>query len=236
MVARRTSKRASRGKVSTAPPPGGNSIESSKAKRRPSHVSAPSAENKTVDTPKQRRNSHRAIVFEAQRRLNDMGVTLSELSELTGKSRQACSKWLRGDAAPSEKTQEEIAKRWPNVAKELWAKPNSDQLKASLAKEDQAGLKTLTARDAAAAHLLMLQRFRRDEETRQGSNLLRLVDMERKAILDFAKFNGELTAAEENRLTQTKRWASIRGAVAKALAKHPEAARALAASLEALGA
>lgn len=83
-------------------------------------------------------------------------------------------------------------------------------------------------RAAMLAQLRILRQHRRRAERRgDDSGWMRLVDLERKALVEFARLNGELTPTDEARLTSSARWQAIRAAIANALALHPQAAEAV---------
>lgn len=221
-------------------PPGGNSVRRSKATGPLSHAQAPSPVEKTVDTSLeisgQKTNVPRVILSEAQRVLNEMGITLGQLAKVTGRTRQGCSKWMRGDGFPDDESRKKIAAHWKEVPPSFWVLPPKGSIPVTVNATDLWSLADLTARDAAGLHLIMIQRLRAAEGATKGANLLRLCELERKAILDFARFNGELSATEESRLTETKRWKEVREMIFKALTYHPEVAREVTEALEAIGA
>lgn len=69
------------------------------------------------------------------------------------------------------------------------------------------------------------------EAANQLDYVLKLLDLERKAMLDLGKFTRELLPADESRLAQTSKWFSIRDCLTNTLRPYPEAARAVADAL-----
>lgn len=183
---------------------------------------------------------------QAQKLLMELGVKLAELSDVTGKTAQACGKWMRGESVPGNDLAAKIQERWPEVRRELWLqKPRevANTAKVSTTTPKRPPQKQTsteppkapdTAREAALDYLVMVREMRREAQKQQATNLIRITELERRAILDFAKFNGELTATEESRLTETKRWKEIRSALIQALVQYPDAARAVVEKLEEL--
>ena len=78
--------------------------------------------------------------------------------------------------------------------------------------------------DEAMAYLLRVQEARQQAEA-DGvpGDALKWAALEHKAIEQVAKLRGDLSPADETRLTQTPRWAAVRGCIIEALRPHPRA-------------
>lgn len=74
------------------------------------------------------------------------------------------------------------------------------------------------------------------KEGERMADVHKLLDQRRKAIVDLARFSGELTATEESKLTETQRWKEVRQGIVEAVSRFPEAAKALIDALEAMDA
>lgn len=162
----------------------------------------------------------RVIMNEAQRRLVDARVTLGQLATACGVSRQAVSKWLAGFTKPSPPQRKIIARKF-GPAEALWEQDPDLPEEPEREVEEEPADDDESPDDAKGKALLHLRRIERlraiAERSRRSADLHRLLELERRAILDLAKFSGELTATEESRLTETPRWLAIRKAFAEAV-------------------
>ena len=91
--------------------------------------------------------------------------------------------------------------------------------------------------DEARAHLLRCQARRLEAEQGDDPKLVvQWAELERKALDSVAKLRGDLSPADETRLTQTPRWAAVRGCVVEALRPYPDAQKAVVRALRELDA
>lgn len=202
-----------------------------------------------------------AITSEAQRLLLEHRVTLGQLAAACRVSRQTCSRWMRGVAPPSPKYRPLIQAAFPACRKDLWdVQPRADYNPAAHPELDAEGdpadagadgppegetdeVEAVdlegpgAARKAAAAHLKRIAHQRQRAERKGfGPELKQLYELERRAIKDLAQFTGELSTADESRLTESARWQQIRRAIIAAVVKHPQAAKDVAKALQEVGA
>lgn len=178
-----------------------------------------------------------------QAKLLELKITLGALAACCEVSRAAAQSWRDGVKKPDTQNRSRIARRWPELEEHLWdmrpasaaeaaPPPRSPPSVESSADEVDKDVKTL-ARD----HLAHVRRLREDAAAGgKAGEHIKLLDLERKTIMDLAKFSGELTAADENKLTDTARWKQIRQRIAETLSPYPDAARAVVAALQELGA
>jgi transcriptional regulator with XRE-family HTH domain len=187
---------------------------------------------------------------EGARQLKATGATLREIGSIAGVSQEAVRKWLGGLTTPQPEARAKLRTKF-QIPKPAWDEapitsgqklpPPSKQSRTREApvtgpepEEDTDADLALAldgpdaAREAAANHLRRVQRLREAAEKKgSATEYTRALELERKAILDFGRFNGELTPADESRLTQTPRFKAISSAIAKALLPYPEAAAAV---------
>lgn len=86
--------------------------------------------------------------------------------------------------------------------------------------------------EVARAHLLRVQASRQQAEAEGIADEVRKWSaLEAKAIEQVAKLRGDLSPADESRLTQTPRWLALRAAIIDALRPYPDAREAVIARL-----
>lgn len=187
------------------------------------------------------KQNHREIVNEAQRRLIEAGVTLGQLAGATEKSRQAASGWMSGKKLPTPETRDMIAARWPECQQGLWDVIPSKTKRATTPPpppppEDEGDDADMSFVGRLRAHAVRVEREMAEAKTEgRMQDLVKLMTLKQKILMDGAKFTGELTAAEESRLTRSAKFVAIKMALAKALAPYPDAGKAVEDALLALG-
>lgn len=192
---------------------------------------------------------HTVPTNEAQRILLELGVGASELAGVAGVTRQAAHGYLRGKKKPSAEVRSRIEAQWPEAKAKLWdvlpRRPERAAVQApeepskgavsSVLPESPGGF--VDARSAAKAHLEEVEQMLAEAKAEgRMADVTKLLDQRRKSIVDLARFSGELTATEESKLTETQRWREVRQAIVDAVARFPDAAKALAEALEAVDA
>lgn len=188
----------------------------------------------------------REVTNEAQRLLLEQKVTLGQLAQAGAVSREAARKWLAG-GKPEPAKRKAIAKRFgvPEAAWELAPKGGTKAAATSSpapakAKSDGRARPSerppLDAKSAAQEHMnRIIERRRRLEQNGATAEVFRVLELERRAIVEFARFNGELTAADESRLTETPRFQRVKRTILEALKPYPAALKAVARALDELG-
>jgi transcriptional regulator with XRE-family HTH domain len=180
----------------------------------------------------------RELTNEAQRLLLEAKVTLGQLATACGVSREAARKWLAG-GRPDPAKRKTIRKRF-GVAEDAWELAPTVAAPAAAGGRASEGppAPTTDARSAAREFLDGVRKRRKELENKNAAaaELMRLLELERRAIVDFARFNGELTAADESRLTETPRFQRVKRAILEALKPHPKALATVARALDELGA
>jgi transcriptional regulator with XRE-family HTH domain len=164
--------------------------------------------------------------------LRETPGSMREVGAKLGVAHSLVSDWRHGKKVPDEDSAANIERvlkipraAWKHGTASVPPPPDDEHVDA-----------TASPKEAAQAYLLRIQRMRRTAEAQQSSDLHKLLDLERRAILDLARFSGELTATDENKLCETRRWKQIRTAIAETLVEWPDAARAVADRLSAIGA
>ena len=172
--------------------------------------------------------------------IRDQGITLGALASTCEVSRAAAQGWRDGESKPDSGNRQRIARRWPELTEDLWDRsPNPSALERPpsptsppLAPSASEGLEK-DAKTRAREHLEYVIRLREQaEKDGRVGDLIKILDLERKTILDYAKFSGELTAADESKLTETPTWKRVKARLSSTLAKCPSCARAVAQDLQ----
>jgi len=180
------------------------------------------------------------VTSEGQRIIAELGLSAGQLGTVADCSRAGAQKWMNGTAVPNEERKRALEQKWPELKRDTWSQPpkvsdaptaqRPPRAESSLtaAHEETSPAEFIDARTSAKAHLAEIQRMMRDarKEERVG-DVMKLMDLERRAIMDLAKFSGELTATEESKLTETRRWQEIREIIVKAIVPYPDAAKAV---------
>jgi hypothetical protein len=72
-----------------------------------------------------------------------------------------------------------------------------------------------------------VQSWREEAEADRNLDwLAKLIPQESKAIAELARYSGELSASDEDRMTRTTRWSEVVAALRLALRPYPDAAEA----------
>jgi transcriptional regulator with XRE-family HTH domain len=185
-------------------------------------------------------SNHREIVNEAQRLLVAEGVTLGQLASTTEKSRQAASGWMSGKKKPDPDSRAKIADRWPGCATPLWdvipiTERQNSPSPPTVATDDGDPTATFVQKLKAHAATVELE-IEQARSMGRVQDLVKLMTLKQKILMDGAKFTGELTAADESRLTRSARFIAIKTAISKALSPFPEAGKAVEEALRAINA
>lgn len=91
-----------------------------------------------------------------------------------------------------------------------------------------------SAKRSARELLDRVQLWREEAEAERNLDwLTKLIPQESKAIAELARYSGELSASDEDRLTRTTRWAEVMTALGSALRPYPDAAEAASRALAA---
>ncbi len=186
------------------------------------------------------------VTTEAHRIIEALGLTAGQLADVGKCSRSGAQNWRKGVAVPTDDRKILIENRWSELHRGTWSMfpqwPGQVQVdpSPSITLTDPDPLDEfdfVDARTAAKAHLVEVQKMIRDAIfDRRIADVMRLRDLERKAIVDIARFSGELNALDEGKLTSTQRWQEVRGVILKALSPYPEALADLTQALEGIGA
>jgi len=179
-----------------------------------------------------------------QAMIRDQGITLGALASTCEVSRAAAQGWRNGESKPDSGNRQRIARRWPQLTEDLWdrapsasapapERPPSSPVSAPAPSDGS----DKDVRTRAREHLEYVTKLRQAAENgERPGDLIKLLDLERKTIMDLAKFSGELTAADESKLTETNRWKQVRAVLSETLARFPDAAREVAQKLQELNA
>jgi transcriptional regulator with XRE-family HTH domain len=163
-----------------------------------------------------------------------------EIADAIGMSRSAVANFATGAAIPTPTTRAQLATLY-GIPVGSWTQPVTTTARSkarNTAKTAKADAKALSGgpsggKAAAAALVRHLDAQRREAEERGEDNkALRLTEMQRRAIVDYARLNGELSEGEEARLTRSQKWISLRSRILDALAPFPDAIRAVIAALQ----
>ena len=91
-----------------------------------------------------------------------------------------------------------------------------------------------SAKRSARELLDRVQMWREEAEAERNLDwLAKLIPQESRAIAELARYSGELSASDEDRLTRTTRWSEVVAALQVALRPYPDAAEAASRSLAA---
>lgn len=194
----------------------------------------------------------RFVGSESQRRLLELGVSVAQLSTCCATSPQGARKWLVGDSKPDAAKRKRIEKQWPDATSRGWemapeqpARPERLEPVRSASRrapipepaEQADDAEPQTAKEAAQVHLASVQRMIDEARAdRRTGDEIKLRELERRAVRDMAAFTGELSSADEAKLTQSATWKKLRRAILDALGPFPAACKSVAAALEVLGA
>jgi hypothetical protein len=145
---------------------------------------------------------------------------------------------MQGKTKPDAEARQKIETRWPDVKPNLWdVVPKSASSPIHEPPADPTGHGDRSFKDLILEHAAVIDRdcSLAKSEGRAG-DYIKLMALKQKVLMDGAKFTGELTAAEESRLTKSNRFIQIRTAIAKALVHFPDASRAVEEALRAVDA
>ena len=160
-----------------------------------------------------------------------------DIAARLGVSQPAVAQWTSGATVPREDHQAKLAE-WYGIRVEWWAEPEPVAALAAPVPVDSVDDPELgdgpnAARDAAAAMVRRLRGYRVEASARNDvAAVVKLSELERRALADFARVNGELSTSDEARLLKSPRWSAIRAALVRVLTPFPDAARAVADELE----
>lgn len=209
---------------------------------------APNGQRSRVTPPGRPVRPPESLISEGQRLLLLVPDSGGEVARRVGVSRNTVACWRSGQKTPTAPWRKRLARAYPEVPAKAWdlapasrAAPEAeddlddDDAGADDAPEDMDGV---TPVDRAKRHARRISMLRRDAEARgaKPSTIHRLLDLERKAILDWGSAAGEFAPIGENGLTETSRWLQIRACILAALDPHPECRARVLAAFEKLGA
>lgn len=192
--------------------------------------------------------SNHPITTEAHRVIEALNLSPGQLAGVANCSKTAAQHWRKGTAVPDQDRRIALEKRWPELHRGTWTMlpqcatgnlSNNPATQGETKPRDDSGSpeEFIDARTSAKQHLADVQRMIREaKKSDRLGDILKLTELERKAILGIARFSGELTPIDENELTDTRRWKEVREVVTTAVAPYPDAAKALNEALEGIGA
>ncbi len=179
---------------------------------------------------------------DGERQLRAVPLSLNAISKKCGIAKSQIHYYRRGEKVPDETTAETIELHL-SIPRAAWKQrlsrettTKSEPPALPVDEEFDPAASGESAKDAARAHLKNVRSLRRAAQTQDRSDLPKWVELERRAVLDLARFSGELTAADENKLCETRQWRTLRDEVLGALEPYPDALRAVIAKLETLNA
>jgi hypothetical protein len=177
---------------------------------------------------------------EGAKRLRETGATSAEVAKVIGCGLTTAMHWRNARKTPNKQSRSALQLKYKIPVGSWDLAPMTGAAKPVIkpSKNDPSlGTGPTAGRDAAAAYLRRIQEYRRSLEANNASDasLLKAHALERQAISAFAKANGELGAAPDTgKVLLSPQWVDIRTAIVRAVAKYPDAARAVVEALRAL--
>ena len=167
-----------------------------------------------------------------------LGISLREVAKAIGIAHQTVATWITTDARPGPEARRKLAATY-GIPVASWDVPPGGRVPAPKPPTSPTDppREVGSSLEEARAHLLRCQRQRLDAEQGDDPKLVvQWAELERKALDSVAKLRGDLSPADETRLTQTPRWAAVRGCVVEALRPYPDAQKAVVRALRELDA
>jgi hypothetical protein len=186
------------------------------------------------------------LTSEAQRILVVAGVGQRQLARAAGSSPATSRAWLTGQSKPGQTKRHAIAKEFPDCSPGLWDQPpfsvreeapaapaapaapeSRSQLIPKPSRLDNNEYPPGSAKRLAREQLDRIQEWRAEAEADRNFDLLiKLGPLESKAIGELARYSGELSPADEDRLSRTSQFAAATKALLDVLRPFPEACAA----------
>lgn len=183
---------------------------------------------------------------EGEKLLRAVPASLNAISKQCAIAKSQIHYYRRGEKVPDDTTAE-VLERHLKIPRGTWrvrlSRENSKT--APLVDENESSDEETgadhdptasagSAKEAARAYLKNVRKMRGAAQAQDRSDLPKLLELERRAILDLARFSGELTAADENKLCETRKWIALRDGILDALDAFPDALKAVTEKLAAL--
>jgi transcriptional regulator with XRE-family HTH domain len=160
---------------------------------------------------------------EGGRLLLAAGPSLREVAKRIRVAHQTVSTWPTTEARPGLDSRRKLASIY-GIPVSAWDVPPGGTPPTPRKSADDSEAPIGTSLDEAIAMLARCKAQRVEAEGGDDPSLvLKWAELERRALDTVAKLRGDLSPADETRLTQTPRWAAVRACIIEALRPHPAA-------------